>query len=399
MKRALTLALLLIARTTSAQPEPVPVPAPVSVPVSVPAPASVPVSVSAPVSVPVSAALSLDTRPRFTEGTAGPATSAGSTGLSVRPGLEIIADYDLHVARTDAGYTWNHDFELQRGHASFDASYGPVSARMVVEAVRSASEGALLGVSGDSLVFRVREASIGLKPWTWLDLEGGVIPTLTIPELDGTFALRAVAATPLESTGLDAPADLGASARVIFPRGYGFAAVAATNGEGYTGRELNRGKNVEGAIELHPFAADKTARPFAVFASGSVGSSGTGSARSDRVTGALLWQGLRIRAGAAFTYALGTAENGDQRGYLVDGFARTEPIDRLILGVRAFWWARDLDVKGDGVGAFTAAAGWRVVTPFEGFVSLTRSFPESTAASSLPDVDAWDVRLIGHVVF
>jgi hypothetical protein len=343
--------------------------------------------------------VAFETKPAFVEGAAGPATSAGSTGLAVRPGLEIIADYDLHIDRAAGAYTFDHAFELQRGHASLDAAYGPASARLVLEAVRSASEGALLGVAGDSLVFRVREASIGLHPWTWLDLEGGVIPTLTIPELDGTFALRAVAATPLESTGLDAPADLGASARVVFPRGYGFVSVAATNGEGYTGRELNRGKNVEAAAELHPFAAARIARPLALFASGSLGSSGTGSARADRVTAALLWQGLRIRAGAAFTYAIGAGEDGDQRGWLLDGFARTEPIDRFILGVRAFWWARDLRVSGDSVGAFTAAAGYRVVTPLEGFVSVTRTFPEATAATALPNVDAWDLRVTGHVVF
>jgi len=139
----------------------------------------------------------------------------------VRPGLEIIGDYDLHLARTDTGYSVSHDFELQRGHASLDASYGPAAARLVVEAVRSASEGALIGVAGDSLVFRAREASIGWHPWSWLDLEGGVIPTLTVPELDGTFALRAIAPTPLESTGLDAPADLGASLRAVFPRATG----------------------------------------------------------------------------------------------------------------------------------------------------------------------------------
>ncbi len=354
---------------------------------------------AAPPPPPVQGVIVFDTRPSFIEGSAGPATSAGSTGFAVRPGLEIIGDYDLHLARTDAGYSVSHDFELQRGHASLDASYGPASSRLVLEAVRSASEGALIGVSGDSLVLRLREASIGWHPWTWLDLEGGVIPTLTIPELDGTFALRAVAETPLESTGLLAPADLGASVRTTFPRGYGFFAVEATNGEGYTGRELNRGKNVEVAAELHPLAADRLARPFALFASGSLGSSGTGSARADRVTAALLWQGLRIRAGAAFTYAIGAGEDGDQRGWLLDGFARTEPIDRLILGVRAFWWARDLRVPGDAVGSFTGAIGYRVVTPLEGFLSVSRAFPETTAAAALPDVDAWDVRVIGHVVF
>jgi len=113
----------------------------------------------------------------------------------------------------------------------------------------------------------------------------------------------------------------------------------------------------------------------------------------------LLWQASHPLRAPRSPYAIGVGEDGDQRGWLLDGFARTEPVDRLILGVRAFWWARDLRVRGDAVGSFIAAIGYRVVTPLEGFVSVSRAFPETTAASALPGVDAWDLRVIGHVVF
>lgn len=80
----------------------------------------------------------------------------------MRPGLQVFGQYALRLVDGSAGDTaWFHAFELPRAHASLGASYGPVQGRFVLEAVRSASEGALLGVAGDSLVLRVREAWAG----------------------------------------------------------------------------------------------------------------------------------------------------------------------------------------------------------------------------------------------
>lgn len=332
------------------------------------------------------------------EGGAGPATVAGTTGLHVQLGLEAFVAYDLRISPTPAGSQWFHEFQIPRAHVSFTGLYGPVRARVVLEAVRSSSEGALLGVAGDSFVMRLREASAGYRLGKWLALDAGVVPTLTLPELDGTFALRAVAAAPLESTGLGSPADLGVTARFDLPAGYGFLAAGAYNGEGYNNRELNRGKNLEGAFELHP-APGGAARPLAFFASFVNGSTGTGSARALRLTTAVLWQGRRVRAGADFVYAWGVGERGDQRSYLVDGFVRVEPIDRLLLGARAFHWMRDAQVTGDRVTEVTGAAGYRIADPLEAFLSVTRTLPEAKAAAALPGLDRWDARIIARVVF
>jgi hypothetical protein len=320
-------------------------------------------------------------------------------GVVFRPGLEVIAEYQLRVTRTAAGSEWFHTFELPRAHGALSAEYGPARARVVLEAVRSATEGALLGVAGDSLVFRVREASAGYRGGSWLAIDAGVVPTLTVPELDGTFALRAVAATPIERAGLYAPADLGATARATLPSGYGWAGVAATNGEGYTGPERNRGKNLEAAVELHPFAASEGGAPLGLFASYVAGSSGVERARADRLTGALVWQGRRLRAGAAVTHAWGVAEDGTRRSVLVDAFLHAEPVPRLILGVRGFTWLRDVATTSDRVSEVTGAVGFRVAEPLEALLAVTRTFPEAVAKDALPGLDRWTMRAVARACF
>jgi hypothetical protein len=314
------------------------------------------------------------------------------------PGLEIFAEYDLRVTRSGSTTDWFHNFDVPRVHGSLTGAYGPVRARLLLEAVRSASEGALIGVAGDSLVLRLREASAGYRRGEWLAIDAGVIPTLTVPELDRSFNLRAVAATPLESTALASPADLGATARVNFPKAFGYAAVGAYNGEGYTSRELNRGKNVELAASVHPLAGS-AGEPLSLFASYVIGSAGTGKARADRLTGAVVWQGVRLRAGGAVTYAWGVGENGLQRSLLLDGFIRAEPVDRVLLGLRAYSWMRDTGAAGDRIVGFTGAAGYRIADPLECFLAVTRTLPGDAAEAALPGINRWDLRVIARVVF
>jgi hypothetical protein len=331
-------------------------------------------------------------------GEAGPATAAGTTGLDVRAGLEVFAQYGIRVTDTRGDSDWFHLFEVPRAHGALTADYDTVRARVVVEAVRSASEGALIGVAGDSLVLRLREAYAGWRPWPWLSGSFGVVPTLTVPELDATFRMRAVAATPLEATGLASPADLGATVRAELPRGYGWVGVGGYNGEGYNGRELNRGKNLEAAAEVHPLPLG-AARPLAVFASYVAGSTGTGRARADRLTGALLWQGDWLRAGVAATYAWGVEDAGGVRSVLGDVFVHTEPYPRLLLGVRGSLWLRNTDADDDQVIQVTGAVGYRVAVPLEVFLATTRSLPAELAQDALPGSDFWDFRLVSRVVF
>jgi hypothetical protein len=325
------------------------------------------------------------------------ATAAGSTGLAVRPGIEVFAQYAWRLTNTDAGSDGVHDFDVPRTHASLSASFDHVRARAVLEAVRSASEGSLLGVAGDSLILRLREAWGGWQS-PRVEVRAGVAPTLTLPEIESTWGLRAVAPTPLESTRLVAPADLGVTARVALPGGYGAVAVGAFNGEGYAQREFNRSKNVEAMAIVRPFPRGAL-QPLCVLGSYLVGTSGAGDARADRATGAVLWRGARVRGGASFTYAWGVEDRGDRNAWLAEAFVAAEPVGALLLGARVLRWERDADVDTDHVTTIVATAGWRIARPWEVFLAATRSIPGARAVLAMPASDYWDLRAVTRLVF
>ncbi|MCA9600058.1 MAG: hypothetical protein KC776_42435 [Myxococcales bacterium] len=336
-------------------------------------------------------------------GTAAPATSAATTPLTlqVKPGLEVFAQYAYRRTLDESGRSqWFHQFDVPRVHLALDAEAEDAHGRVLIEAVRSASEGALIGVAGDSWVMRLREAYAGYSKYGF-EGRAGVVPLLTIPELEGTWMLRAVAPDPRESSGLLTPADVGANVRYTLPKDYAWVGVGAQNGEGYTNRELNRGKNAEAAASIHPLPAGPL-KPLAVFVGYQLGSSGTGLARADRATGALLWQGDMIRAGASATYAWGTKDDGSQRSWIADGFIRAEPIEHLLFGVRGSFWVRDTrkDPAGkDTVAMVTGAAGYEIATPLTAFAAFTRSLPTDRARTAVPESDYWEARLISRIVF
>lgn len=329
---------------------------------------------------------------------ASPPTAAGNTGLSVRPGVEVFAQYAARLTNTAAGEAgWFHRFDVPRVHAALTGEFRDARARVVLEAVRSASEGSLVGVDGDSLVFRVREA---YAAWNGrpLRVQAGVVPTLTLPEIEGTWRLRAVAPTPLEVTALGAPADLGVTARVDLPRAFGWVGAGAYNGEGYNGRELNRGKNVELVASVHPFPW-RALQPLAVLASYTIGSSGTGAARADRFTGALLWQGASLRVGVTGTVAWGVDDDGGRLSYLLEGFARFEPVERLITGLRLSFWQRDDREDSDRMTTILGTVGYRVLEPLEVFGAVSRQIPGARAEDALPGSDHWEFRLVTRGVY
>ncbi|MCC6899420.1 MAG: hypothetical protein IT377_10625 [Polyangiaceae bacterium] len=334
------------------------------------------------------------------ENRAAPPTAAGTTDLAVdvRPGLEVFAQYAYRrTEHANDGSGWYHELDVPRIHVALDASIDSARGRVVIEGVRSASEGALIGVAGNSMVFRAREA---FAAYTLGIVEGsaGIVPKLTLPELDGTWMLRAVAMAPSESQGVYAPADVGATVRATLPRGYGFIGIGGYNGEGYQHRELNRGKNGEVAASIHP-APGGVLGPLAVFASYELGSTGTGLARADRASFALLWQGKLLRAGAAATHAWGLADDGSRRALLFDVFVRAEPVTDLLLGVRAGHFVRDATSTGDTVTTVDAAVGYRLARPLEVFLAGTRSQPSSRAEESVPGSRYWEARLVSRVVF
>ena len=336
------------------------------------------------------------------EGRAAPPTeSATRSPAKLRAGLEVFAEYIYRrTSGPGSSSSWFHAFDVPRVHGAIEGEYQDnVRGRLVVEAVRSASEGALVGVAGDSLVVRIREAYGAYKPIEELEVSAGVIPTLTIPELDGTWMLRALAPSGLEANGLGSPADLGAKVRLEAPARYGWAALAVLNGEGYAGRELNRGKSMEGAFEIHPLPHGALL-PLGIFFSFNTGSVGTLGARSDRLTSGIVWQGVRLRAGAFATYGWGIAQNGTQHAALVTAFVRAEPIPRVLVGARVDVAVRDVrTAPADAISTLWLTAGYRVAEPLEVFLAGTRTIPTTRANAEVPGSDAWALRVIGRVVF
>ena len=352
------------------------------------APAPEPVSVEAPASTPP------EGRPAL------PTEAASHGSAKVRVGLEVFAEYMYRRTQAPAdGATWFHSFELPRAHGAIEGEWEHARGRVLLEAVRSASEGSLVGVSGDSLVLRVREAYGAYRPIEMLEVSAGVVPTLTIPELDGTWMMRPVAPSALEASALASPADLGVKVRSELPARFGWLAVAAYNGEGYTSRELNRGKTVEGAFEIHPLPRGPLL-PLGVFASYTGGSTSTVSARADRVTSGLVWQGVRVRGGAFFTYAWGVAQLGTQHAAVGTAFVRVEPLARLLAGAKVDVVVRDVrNAPPDAISTVWLTLGYRVAEPLEVFLAGSHAIPTARATAEVPGSDNWALRVIGRVIF
>ena len=330
-----------------------------------------------------------------------PPTEAATRATGpVRAGLEVFAQYSYRRTLDPDGTTqWFHVFDVPRVHGAVEGSYRWARGRVVIEGVRSAAEGSLIGVAGDSLVLRAREAYGAAEPLPGLEISAGVVPTLTVPALDGTWMMRPIAPSAVESMGLLSAADLGAKVTYELPRGYGRAGVGAYNGEGYTSRELNRGKNIEAAVEVHP-APGTMAAPLGVFGSWVSGSQGTLVSRADRGTLGLVWQDSWLRAGAFATHGWGVAQFGEQRTWAMSAFVRAEPVTNLLFAARADHVIRDASASAaNAITTVWVAGGYRPLPPLEGFLALARSLPTRLARAEVPGVDFWELRVVTRVVF
>jgi hypothetical protein len=317
--------------------------------------------------------------------------------MHLRPGLEAFGQYALRWTHDGQDTHWFHQFDVPRVHASLEGDFDNARARVVLEGVRSTGEGSLIGIAGDSVVLRLREAFAAYRFDFGLEASAGIVPTLTVPELDGTWMLRVVSASTLEVSGLGSPADLGATVRYTLPKKLGWVGLGAYNGEGYARRELNRGKTVEGAAEVHPLAT-LGVRPLALFASYTYGSTGVDSARADRLTGGVLWQGKKLRAGALATYGWGVGPDGQRNAVVLDSFVRVDPIGPLVAGARVSSWLRDA-TTADSVTTFTVSVGVKIAAPLEVHLIGARSMPSSTARGSLPGSEFVETRLATRIVF
>ncbi len=347
------------------------------------------------------------------------ASSAAAPGPVFEPGLDVIGGYAFRLTETSSGETWYHEVRLDRAHLWLGARMSTASARVLIEAARSASGGGLIGVDGDSLVARFREAWLGWDPWGFLEVRAGLVRSLTEPALEHAFGLRALGPESLRRYGLLSPADLGATVRLRLPGpggtaavrhdpldvdqrdgagdGFGWIGFGVYNGEGYAQRELDRGKNTELAALVRPFAWLSPLAPIEVLASFTLGSSGTGSALANRAAGEVAWDTARLGAGVIFAWAFGLDDVPERDGWTLDGFVRAEPVHDLLLSLRASRFARDTADANDTLTTLSAAVGWRIASPLEAFLSLDRTIPGTTTKTALPDSDTWEIRAIGRM--
>ena len=281
-------------------------------------------------------------------------------------------------------------FSVPRVQAGVDGTWYGASARVLAEGAYATQGGALVGVSGDSVVLRLREAWAGYRLF-FLEARLGLVPTLAIPELERGFRFRELTADALENTRLLSPADFGATLRANLPGELGFVGAAVTNGEGYTSRELNPGKNLEVTGLFRPLATLGLPK-LEVLAMGSFGSSGLPEIPTIRAGGGVQWSGPWLGLGASAFWAKGFLLDPSRRGLVVQGFVRGTLFEHLLLTARAQYFQRQLG-ENDGVLDVLAGVGGQVAF-VEGLIAWGRTVTLGTARASLPGVDGNEIRLV-----
>lgn len=303
------------------------------------------------------------------------------------PLLDAFGAFD---ARFAPGAPAETVFSVPRVQVGVEGEWRGAQARVLVEGVYATRGGALLGVAGDSLAVRVREAWAGYR-WRFLEARLGLISSLLIPELERAFHFRELTADGLEVHGLVAAADYGARVTAHLPLELGWVGVALTNGEGYTARELNPGKNVELAAAVHPLPRG-AASPLSVVGLASFGSTGLPAVTTSRYGGGVQWSDAVFGAGVNAFAAQGLFGDMARRGLLVQAFARATLFDRLLLAGRVSWLRRDL-AGDDSFTAWLVGAGVKAA-----FVDLFLAWEQTmlfgSARTALPGLEAGALRIV-----
>ena len=178
-----------------------------------------------------------------------------------------------------------------------------------------------------------------------------------------------------------------------FPEGFGSLSIGFYNGEGYAGRELNQGKQVQGALTLRPAAMTEVGKPFTLFASFLYGTEGAGNSRAHRVTGGIFWDQAVFAAGVHTTYIWGVEGDGGQEGVMAEGFLRSRPWEGLILVARGIHYVRDLSLADDTISLFNAAVGYEVAPPLQVFASVEKTWIGHDYANTHHDAQRWSFMI------
>jgi hypothetical protein len=281
-------------------------------------------------------------------------------------------------------------FSVPRAQAGVEVSWQGAEARVLVEGVYATKGGALLGVSGDSLTVRVREAWAGYT-WRFLSARLGLVSSVLVPELEKAFEFRQLAADGLEAHGLLAPADYGARLTAQLPLDLGLVGVSLTNGEGYTARELNPGKNVELAAVIHPVPGGALA-PLSLVGLATFGSTGLPPVSTQRYGGGAQWSSPAWGAGVNVFSAHGLLGDPTRTGLLVQAFARATLFEHLLLAAKLTSLRRDMTTD-DSVTDLLAGVGARVAF-VDVFLAWQQTLLSGAARAALPGVEAGTLRLV-----
>lgn len=315
----------------------------------------------------------------------------GGVPWSVAIGTQTFGQYEVVFP---SGADWNHRFALPRMWLYLGFRVENATGRVLVEGTRAIDDGALSGIADDSLLIRVREAWGGYRIADLVEVRAGLVPTLITPWLTQHWGLRALARIGLREFELIAPADLGAAVFVDLPERFGRIGVSYTNGEGYSSRELNRGKNLELAADVHPLAFVPELRPLSLVVAYTNGSLGAGAARSDRVVGGLVWDQQELGLGASASFLLGVAERGEREAWLLDAWARGLLFEHVILGAQFLHLVRDAGTGGDALSSLLFAAGALVVPHLRVYLAVDGRFADALARVASPGWERWGVRVV-----
>jgi hypothetical protein len=210
---------------------------------------------------------------------------------------------------------------------------GPASARVAVLAVRSGGTTGYIGVDGEAIVPEVQIAEARVDGTKWgLSAAAGLVDDLWVIHSEDAWALRPVAPSVGEASGLQHRSDLGAWLAWTSPGDWVTTAVALTTGEGAMHRERNEGKDVATSITVRPLRTGAGALDVELYAR--EGSRGAGSARDHRVGGRVGWQGPWVSTGAEALAGWGLQADAALLPMQTSLWARTGP--RL----PAVGWAR-----------------------------------------------------------
>jgi hypothetical protein len=213
---------------------------------------------------------------------------------------------------------------LSRARAELGARAHDVSARIVVNAVRSSGEEGYLGIDGEAYVpeFRVAEARVDLAG-LGLALAAGLVDDPYVMTVQPAWGRRDLLAPLATDQGYLDRSDVGGWLGWTSPRGLLSATLSVTTGEGYTRRERNDGVNVTGVLHLRPVPQEGSSVAPELVVLAREGSRGLSSAPDHRVGAAALLHHRYLVAGAELLVGWGLQGDASRQPLGFSGWVRT----------------------------------------------------------------------------